>query len=128
MQAHYQSTTAPWLLPWQQALPCRTVSAGIIACIMKEQVMKSLAPQLRLPQGCPSVFIVKRFFGSCILEAYLDVAASALPHRLESQPVFSCSELKSWAWKSLWPTSGLILPIYTCLILGLKTSRKPSCL
>lgn len=49
--------------------------------------MKSLAPQLRLPQGCPSVFIVKRFFGSCILEAYLDVAASALPHRLESQPI-----------------------------------------
>lgn len=59
--------------------------------------MKSLAPQL--PQGCPSVFIVKCFFGSCILE--VDVAASALPHRVESKPVFSWSELKSEGWKSL---------------------------
>lgn len=90
--------------------------------------MKSLAPQLRLPQGCPSVFIVKRFFGSCILEVYLDIVATALPHRVESKPVFSCSELKSGGWKSLWSTSRLILPIYTWLILGLKTSRKPSCL
>lgn len=128
MQTHYQSTIAPWLLPWQQALPCWTVSAGITARVIKEQVMKSLAPQLRLPQGCPSVLIVKRFFGSCILEAYLDVVASALPHRVESKPVFSSSELKSGGWKSLWSTSRLILPIYTWLILGLKISRKPSCL
>lgn len=56
--------------------------------------MKSLAPQLRLPQGCPSVFIVKRFFGSCILEAYLDVVASVSPQRVQSKSVFSCLELK----------------------------------
>jgi len=94
MQTHYRSTIAPWLLPWQQAPPCQTISAGFIACIIKEQVMKSLAPQLRLPQGCPSVFIVKRFFGSCILEAYLDVVASVSPHRAGSKSVFSCPELK----------------------------------
>lgn len=52
--------------------------------------MKSLAPQLRLPQGCPSVFIVKRFFGSCILEAYLDVA-SVLPHREANQYFYALS-------------------------------------
>lgn len=63
--------------------------------------MKSLAPQLRLPQGCPSVFAVKRFFGSCIPEAYLDVVASVSPHGVGSKSAFSRSELKCGGWKSL---------------------------
>lgn len=128
MKARYRPTIAACLLPWQQAPPCWTVSAGFIACIIKEQVMKLLAPQLRLPQGCPSVFIVKYFFGSCILEVYLDIVASVSPHRVGSKPAFSCSELKYWAWKSLWSTSRLMLPIYTRLTLGMKTSSKPRCL
>lgn len=125
METRYRSTIAPWLLPWQQEPPCWTVSAGFIACIIKEHVMKSLAPQLRLPQGCPSVFIVKHFFGSCTLEGYLNIVASVTPHRVGSKSVFSCSQLMWRGWKFLWSTSRLILPIYTCLILGLKTSRKP---